>query len=187
MRKDEARRGKVDVLIAGDDDKLRATVRSLLELQGYTCAEAGDGFEAVEAIRQRSPRCALIDLSTRGLDGAAVVRQVRADPRTSGVHIHCLSGLADAQSRRQAEEAGFEQFLTKPVDPSALLRAVQGQVEAGEGCVRGLTLQQAEDLLDWLQANGYPPATVAYVDSEGFAVRCSLVPLGGSRPGQSSR
>jgi CheY-like chemotaxis protein len=170
IRQDEAHRGGVDVLIACDDGRLRATVRSLLERQGYTCAEASSGPEAVEAIRQRPPRCALIDLPTRGLDGSEVVRQVRADPRTNGVHIHCLSGLADPQSRRQAEEAGFEQVLSKPLDPVALLRAV-GQGGAGEGgCVRGLTLQQAEDLLDWLQGNGYPPATVAYVDSEGFAV-----------------
>jgi CheY-like chemotaxis protein len=176
MRQDEAHRGTVDVLIAGDD-KLRAAVRSLLELQGYTCAEAGDGVEAVDAARRRSPRCVLLDLSLPGIDGSAVVRQLRADPRTSGAHVHCLSGFADPASRQRAEEAGFELFLTKPVDPGALLQAVGGLPAQGEGgCVRGLTLQQAEDLLDWLQGNGYPPATVAYVDSEGFAVRCSLRP-----------
>src|SRR5438105_12163267 len=105
----------VDVLIAEDDDLLRQSYRLLLEGHGYVCVEAESGEEAVELARQRSPRCLLLDLNLPGMDGFAVARTLRADPRTSGVHIHCVTGLSDAGSRLRASRSGCELYLTKPV------------------------------------------------------------------------
>jgi CheY-like chemotaxis protein len=165
--------GAVDILIADDDELLRANLRFLLERQGYACAEAGDGREAVAAARRAPPRCLFLDLAMPGLDGFGVASQLRRDPRTRGIHIHCLTGRHDPAAREQAREAGCELFLTKPVDPAALLRVVRRQLDAArpEEWVTGLTLRQAEDLLDWLQANGYPPGQVA-LREDLFAVRC---------------
>src|ERR1041384_8115547 len=72
----------IDVLIAEDDRLLRQTIRCLLEAQGYTCAEAGDGRAAVALARQRPPRCVLLDLGLPELDGFSVARHLRSDPRT---------------------------------------------------------------------------------------------------------
>jgi CheY-like chemotaxis protein len=163
----------VDVLIADDDPTFRATVRVFLEQHGYTCAEAGDGREVVALARDRQPRCVLLDLAMPGLDGFAVARQLRADPHTRRAHIHCLTGRTDPDSRRRAGEVGCESFLPKPVDPAAVLRAVGGPAEPpGNGWITGLSRPEADDLLDWLEVNGYPPTELAFVDGEGFAVRC---------------
>jgi CheY-like chemotaxis protein len=164
----------LDVLIADDDPLLRATVRAFLEPHGYTCAEAGDGFAAVAVARDRRPRCVLLDLAMPGLDGFAVARRLRADPQTCRTHIYCLTGRTDPGSRRRAETAGCELFLPKPVEPAAVLRAVGGgRVDpSGAVWVTGLARAQAEDLLDWLAANGYPPAELSCPDGVGFAVRC---------------
>jgi CheY-like chemotaxis protein len=163
----------VDILIADDDELLRANLRFLLERQGYACAEAGDGREAVALAQLAPPRCLFLDLAMPGLDGFGVADQLRRDPRTRGIRIHCLTGRHDPAAREQARQAGCELFLTKPVDAAALLRVVRRQLDAArpEEWVAGLTLRQAEDLLDWLQANGYPPGQVA-VRGETFAVRC---------------
>ncbi len=163
----------LDVLIADDDPLLRATVRSFLEPHGYTCAEAGDGREAVAVARDLLPRCVLLDLAMPELDGFAVARQLRADPQTRGARIHCLTGRTDPGSRRRAVAAGCELFLPKPVESAALLRAVRDAVAPpGTGWITGLARAQAEDLLDWLAANGYPPAELSCPDGVGFAVRC---------------
>jgi CheY-like chemotaxis protein len=163
----------LDVLIADDDPLLRATLRAFLEPHGYTCAEAGDGFAAIAVARDRRPRCVLLDLAMPGLDGFAVARRLRADPTTRRTHIHCLTGRTDPGSRRRAVAAGCELFLLKPVEPAAVLRAVGGQVDPpSTGWVTGLGAGQAEDLLDWLAANGYPPAELSCTDGAGFAVRC---------------
>jgi CheY-like chemotaxis protein len=168
----EAPPAPVDVLIAEDDTLLRGSMRRLFEQEGYTCAEAGDGREAVELARNCPPRCVLLDLELPGLDGFAVARQLRADPRTRGARIHCLTGKRDADSRRQAHRAGCELYLTKPVDPATLLRAVhQGVGRSPTQLAAGLTKAQAEDLLDWLQATGRGPGEVSYEDGDGFSVR----------------
>jgi CheY-like chemotaxis protein len=163
----------IDVLIADDDPLLRATMRAFLEQNGYTCAEAGDGREAVTVARDRHPQCVLLDLAMPELDGFAVASQLRADPHTRGMHIHCLTGRTDPDSRRRAAAVGCELFLPKPVEPAAVLQAVRGPVEPpSTGWITGLTSAEAEDLLDWLEANGYPPAELSFTDGVGFAVRC---------------
>jgi CheY-like chemotaxis protein len=172
MSAEKTSAGYVDVLIADDEEPVRWAVRYLLEREGYTCAEAADGREAVELVRHRSPHCVLLDLAMSGLDGFAVARQLRAEPPTRPLHIHCLTSLTDPVTRRRASEAGCETILAKPVDAATLLTVVGRDVKQAEApWVSGLTKTQAEDLLDWLQANGYPPAELS-CRKEGFAVRC---------------
>jgi CheY-like chemotaxis protein len=162
----------LDVLIADDDPLFRATVRSFLEGHGYTCAEAGDGREAVAVARDRRPRCVLLDLVMPELDGFAVARQLRSDPQTRRAHIHCLTGRTDPDSRRRAGEVGCESFLPKPVDPGAVLRAVGGPAGPDPaGWVTGLSCAEANDLLDWLEVHGYPPTELSSAEGQGFAVR----------------
>jgi CheY-like chemotaxis protein len=163
MALDVLPRTAVDVLIADDDAQLRGSVRLLLESQGMSCAEAADGPETVAIARQLAPRCVLLDLGMPGLDGLTVARRLRSHPRTAHARVHCLTGHADPESRRQAEEAGCELFLTKPVDPTAVVAAVRGWT--------GLSRTAAEELLDWLEGNGYVPAAVTYEEGVGFAVR----------------
>ena len=115
----------VDVLITEDDPGLREMLRLLLEGDGYRCAEAGNGREAVEIARRCRPRLVLLDLMMPELDGLAAARQLHADPRTHGVHIYFLTARADAAARRQAGRAGGEVYLTKPVDRADLLDVVR--------------------------------------------------------------
>ena len=172
MRTPEAPPGLVDILIADDEAPVRALVRRLLEREGYACAEAADGRQAVELAQRRPPRCVLLDLGMPELDGFAVARRLRADPRTRAAHIHCLSGSGEPASREQASRAGCEEFLAKPLDAAALLRVVRRDVDRAEPrWVSGLTKAEAEDLLDWLEANGYAPAELS-LREDGFAVRC---------------
>jgi CheY-like chemotaxis protein len=156
-------RAPVDVLIADDDAQLRDSVRCFLEAEGFTCAEAADGRQAVAVAQRLTPRCVLLDLAMPELDGFDVARLLRADPRTAHSRVHCLSGHDDALSRRQAEQAGCELFLTKPVNPAMVAAAVRGW--------SGLSKSEAEDLLDWLQANGHPLAEITHEEGVGFGIR----------------
>jgi two-component system cell cycle response regulator DivK len=123
-------RAPLDVLIAEDDGDLRVAVRQLLECQGFSCAEAEDGRAAVEVARQCPPRLVLLDLMMPILDGFAAAQQLRSDPRTRGVRIHCLTALDFPAARRAAEEAGCDGFLAKPFTPDELLGAVKAAVYA---------------------------------------------------------
>jgi CheY-like chemotaxis protein len=114
----------IDVLIVEDDPITRMALRQLLEGEGYTCAEAEDGREAVEIARLRSPRLLLLDLMMPELDGFSVAEQLRADPKTRAIPIHCLTGLDFPAARRAAKQSGCEVFLTKPLDVQELLEDV---------------------------------------------------------------
>jgi CheY-like chemotaxis protein len=108
--------GGIDVLIAEDDAVTRMTLRQLLEGEGYVCAEAEDGREALEIARQSPPRVVLLDLMMPALDGVSVARQLQADPRTRSSRIHFVTGRSDRAARAAARRAGAEVFLTKPLD-----------------------------------------------------------------------
>lgn len=169
----------VDVLIAEDDALLRSSLRSLLEKEGFHCAEAEDGRAAVEVARKSAPRFAPLDLAMPRLDGFAVARALRSDARTKGIHMHCLTGRVDSDARSQAADAGFETFWTKPVDLSRLLLLVQGQGKKPE--VRrasGLSLEEARSLLDEWQNQGCVELTASYHEGRGFAVRGVRPPAG---------
>jgi CheY-like chemotaxis protein len=173
--------GALDVLIADDDTPLRTDLRLVLEGHGFTCAEAADGREAVAVAREHLPRCLILDLSMPGLDGFAVARSLRADPRTSAIHIHCLTGLSDAVARQRAAEAGCEVFLTKPVGISELLGAIRSGIQTPESeQIAVATLAEAQEMLDWLENQGCthlefriqsPAFVVSFVAPPGFHLR----------------
>ena len=167
----------LDVLIIDDDPLLGSGLRSLLEWEGFRCAEAGDGRKALDIARRWPPQCVFVDLDLPGVDGFAVVRQLRADPRMRRAHVHCLTGRGDAAARRRARRAGCEAFLLKPVEPGALLGILRQQVTGPNSqWVSGLTRAGVQELVDWLRNNGCRPVEVSFQGEAGFAVRCVCPP-----------
>jgi CheY-like chemotaxis protein len=171
----------IDVLIVDDDTLVRRSLRLVLEAHGFSCAEAADGRHAVELARRNRPPCILLDLCMPEPDGLTVARMLRADPRTSDLHVHALTGATYLYTRLMAHEAGFEEFLEKPLDPDALLRAVRRSAldatpptddTPAPNSVSGLTYSEAEGLLDCLQDQG---CTRLHAVLESGAVTVSFV------------
>jgi hypothetical protein len=82
------------------------------------------------------------------------------EPRTRAAHIHYLTDLLDPAARDRGREAECEPFRTEP-----------GEV----GLVSGLTLAEAEELLDWLENHGCTALRVA-LGGEGVTVTCLCPP-----------
>jgi CheY-like chemotaxis protein len=163
--------GATDVLIADGDSHLREVLRLYLEGQGYHCAEAADGLTALDLALQSRPRCLFLDLGMPGMNGLDVARRLRNDPSAGSTHIHCLTGRMDPDTRRRAADAGCELFLGKPAEPAVLLDAVRRSA-----WVDGLTMREAEGLLDWLERQGCTHLEVACPDGILFAARCLCPP-----------
>jgi CheY-like chemotaxis protein len=109
-----------DILVIEDNLDFREGLCSLLRSWGHRVEEASGGAEGLEIARRRPPEVVLIDLGLPGIDGYAVARALRAGPGGNGLLLIAITGYGRAADRLQAQEAGFDAHLTKPVSPPDL-------------------------------------------------------------------
>jgi len=119
------------VLVVEDEPTTRQTLCRLLQLSGYACAGAANGAEAIELTGSSHPEVIIMDLMMSGLDGFEATRRLKADRTTRGIPVLALTSSVSWEERRQAAQAGFDDFLPKPVDlPELLCHLRQHLVEA---------------------------------------------------------
>jgi signal transduction histidine kinase/DNA-binding response OmpR family regulator len=122
---------RLRVLVAEDHPVNRQYMAALLEGMGHECFFAGNGLEAVQAIREQRFDIVLMDLHMPLLDGVGATLSIRSlsDGAAATVPIIALTADAFAQTRERCLMAGMNDFLTKPVSPeqlSATLRRLFG-------------------------------------------------------------
>lgn len=113
---DAANEDKKRVLIADDNPVSRELIREILEYDQYEVIEAGDGGEALEKVREHRPDLALLDIQMPVMDGNAVIREIRADPALSRLPVAALTAYAMQGDRERALAAGFNSYITKPIE-----------------------------------------------------------------------
>ena len=114
------------VLIVEDDPDNRAIYQTILEHAGYRVVLAVNGQEGVERATAQPPDLILMDLSMPVMDGWEAIRQLRSDPRTASVPACVLSAHVIVDGGYHAAiRAGFQGYLTKPVEPKHVLKEVR--------------------------------------------------------------
>lgn len=108
------------VLIAEDNAVNRELLRELLEIRGYTVEEACDGQEALRMIEQTQPDLLLLDIGMPVLDGFAVVRKLRENPRLAQLPVVAVTAYAMQGDREKILNSKFDGYLSKPVNPRSL-------------------------------------------------------------------
>ncbi len=114
------------VLVADDNPAGRELVRESLAEHVSSIIEAADGREALEKIRESRPDLVLLDIQMPEMDGFAVLREIRSDPALRDLRVVALTAFAMQGDRERALEAGFDDYLTKPMTVAAL----KAQLEA---------------------------------------------------------
>lgn len=112
------------LLIADDEDGVRALVRMTLEGGDYEIVEAADGDEALALARERHPDLMLLDVMMPGLSGVEVCRTLKDDPATADLRIVILTAKAQDADREEGLTAGADDYFTKPFSPLTLIRKV---------------------------------------------------------------
>jgi DNA-binding NarL/FixJ family response regulator len=123
----------IRVLLADDQDLVRAGFRALLDAQDdiEVVGEAGDGDEAVQLARRHRPDIVLMDIRMPGTDGLTATRAIAADDRLAGVRIVILTTFELDEYVFEAIRVGASGFLVKNTKPPELLQAVRA-VAAGD-------------------------------------------------------
>ena len=108
------------VLVIEDDVDTAESMSRLVRLWGHDVRQANAPQAGLEEALAYHPDFVLLDIAMPGMDGCALARQLRVNPRLQGCFIVAITGFGDAEQRRRCYEAGVNVFLVKPVDPAFL-------------------------------------------------------------------
>jgi len=117
------------VLLADDNADMRDYIGRLLASR-FTVESVADGQAALEAVRARLPDVVLSDVMMPRLDGIALVRAMKADPRTAHVPIMLISARAGEEATVEGLGAGVADYVVKPFGARELLARVEASVKS---------------------------------------------------------
>lgn len=112
------------ILLADDDEAIRAVYRACLQTAGHQVIEAADGRQALEAFRSQRPELMILDVWMPQLNGFEVLDALRHDPSSTRLKILMLSNLSDAETRLEAFSSGAVEYLVKGVSLDELMNRV---------------------------------------------------------------
>jgi len=113
------------ILLVEDNELNRDMLSRRLRKKGYDVVIAIDGQQALTAARAEKPDLILMDMSLPVVDGWAATRELKASPDTRSIGIIALSAHALSTDRQKAQDAGCDDYDTKPVDLARLLAKIE--------------------------------------------------------------
>jgi carbon storage regulator CsrA len=121
-------------LLVEDDRNECELLASFLRHSGLEVDTAGDGWDALDALRSRGrPDVVLLDMGLPRCDGPATVRHIRRDPALAGLKIFAVSGHLPGEFDLPSGPAGVDRWFHKPLDPAELVRDLTEEL-AGATC-----------------------------------------------------
>jgi CheY-like chemotaxis protein len=117
---ERAQSGAQRVLVVDDNEDAAQSLAMLLQLEGRLVRVAADGADALKSFEQFQPEAVLLDIGLPDMDGYEVARRMRASAGGRKVLLIALTGWGQADDKRRAADAGFDEHLTKPLDPDFL-------------------------------------------------------------------
>lgn len=115
------------ILLVDDNPDIQTVISISLEHFGYSVVSAANGKEAIASFSECLPQIAIIDYGLPDTNGIAVGKQIRQQEEGSRQTIMILfSGSDDREIRQQADAAGFDSYIVKPIRINKLLEQLQG-------------------------------------------------------------
>ena len=115
---------KLNILIADDEPITRMDLRELLQESGYNVvAEAGDGFDAVEACKKHHPDLVLMDIKMPYLDGLSASRLIIEENLADAVVL--LTAYGEKEFVEEAKAIGISGYLVKPINTKSLIPTIE--------------------------------------------------------------
>lgn len=136
MNNELTRSALADILVVDDTPDNIRFLSLILSDQGYSVRKAINGQMALVAVETLLPDLILLDISMPGMDGYAVCRQLKADPRTESIPVIFLSALGDVIDKVKAFQSGAVDYITKPFQFEEVLARIETQLT-----IRNLQLQ----------------------------------------------
>lgn len=121
------------ILVVEDNEMNMKLFRDVLVATGYRTLEATTGREAVELAAKHAPDLLLMDVQLPDFSGVRALDRLRANERTVAIPVLAVTAQAMQGDRERLLAAGFDDYISKPVDVSELLRTVRRHCDRSIG------------------------------------------------------
>jgi CheY-like chemotaxis protein len=111
---------KLTILVVDDDESNLALARALLEADGFAVVTAVDAMSTFDVLKDAYPALILMDIQLPGMDGWELTRRLKKNIATSHIPIIALTAYGKHGDADRAREAGFAEFVAKPVSTREL-------------------------------------------------------------------
>jgi len=112
------------ILLVEDNARNMVLLSDVLKATGYRTLQASTGRAALALATQRRPALVLMDIRLPDMDGVEALLRLRLNTRTASIPVLAVTAQAMKGDRERFEDAGFDGYLTKPVDIDELLSIV---------------------------------------------------------------
>ncbi len=123
---------KIKILIADDDHDLVEVLSNYIEMSGFETLAAYEGVRTLEVVHKSKPDLVILDLNMPAGNGMYVLKTLRSHWQTKKIPVIILTGLNDPNLKKQIEEMGAQDFMTKPYDSAELLHKIKKLVNPDE-------------------------------------------------------
>ena len=113
------------ILVVDDNEFSRDIMATRLGVHGYTTLQAADGEEALAAVGRHAPDLIILDVMMPEPDGLVVCRRLKGSTASEFVPVILVTAKANTDDVVAGLDAGADEYLTKPVDPAALMARVR--------------------------------------------------------------
>lgn len=117
------------ILVVDDEPRMIRFIQMNLELEGYQVSQAGNGFEALNQLRDELPDLVILDVMMPDMDGFETLRLLR---EVSAVPVIMLTVKADEEDKVRGLELGADDYVTKPFSPKELSSRVKAVLRRTE-------------------------------------------------------
>jgi two-component system, cell cycle response regulator DivK len=119
------------ILVVEDNEKNMKLVRDVLQAKGYRTLEATTGGRAVKLATEHEPDLVLMDVQLPDVDGLEALGRLRANERTASIPVLAVTAQAMQGDRERFLAAGFDGYVSKPLDIVELVATVKRHCDGG--------------------------------------------------------
>ena len=116
------------IIVVEDNPMSMKLIADLLALNGFNVLKAVDGESALTILKDNMPDLILLDIELPDIDGIMVLAKIREDKRFDSVKVIALTAQAMQENEEKIIAAGFDYYITKPIDTKAFIETVRQKV-----------------------------------------------------------
>ncbi len=113
------------ILVVEDNPNNRKLIKDVLNYYGYEVVEAKNGEEGINLAREHSPSLIIMDIQMPVMDGITAAKILKNDPKTKGIKMIALTSFAMKGDKERFIEAGFDDYISKPINTRQLPELVK--------------------------------------------------------------